>query len=241
MIQSKRGEPVLLCIESSTAICSVSLAVNNVEVATVETDSGYNHASVLALFVEKVLRDAGLSADDIDAVAVSGGPGSYTGLRIGISTAKGICYALEKPLIALSALESMAMELARTYVSKSKEQVILIPMIDARRMEVYCGVWDNRLEQMQPVEARIINEHFLDSYKDAERIVLCGDGAKKCFPLFKGDDRVVLDSCVFPSAKFMIPLAIKKFIIKDFESVAYYVPLYLKDFIAAKPVVKGLF
>ncbi len=241
MIQNRRKETVLLCIESSTSICSVSVAVNNVEAATVESDSGYNHASVLALFVENVLRDANLTVHDIDAVAVSGGPGSYTGLRIGVSTAKGICYALGKPLIAVSALEAMAVELASIYVPEHDKQVLLIPMIDARRMEVYCGVWDNSLKQLQCVDARVVDRHFLDSYKDASRIVLCGDGAEKCFPLFKGDSRVVLNSRVLPSAKHMITLASRKFINNEFERVAYYVPLYLKDFIAAKPVVKGLF
>ena len=200
-----------------------------------ENHEGLSHATLTAVFVEEVMKEAGVKLEDLGTVAVSKGPGSYTGLRIGVSIAKGLCYALNKPLIVVSSLQALAQIAAKHY----DENHLFIPMIDARRMEVYSAVYNAKGECLRDVQADIIDEN---SYVDFAKqpIVLLGDGAKKCEEIFKNNPQIRLDETLKFSAKNMIFLAQTAFENKDFVDVAYFEPFYLKDFIAGKPSVKGL-
>jgi len=226
---------MILLIETSTLICSVALAKGTEVLAIRENFEGLSHAALTAVFIDEVMKEANVKFSDLDAIAVSKGPGSYTGLRIGVSTAKGLCYALNKPLIAVSSLQA----LAQTAVKHYDEKHLFIPMIDARRMEVYAAVYNAKNECLRDVQADIIDEN---SYADFSKqpLVLLGDGAKKCEDVFKNNPHIRIDETLKFSAKNMAALAQKAFENGIFEDVAYFEPFYLKDFIAGKPNVKGL-
>ncbi|MCL2416959.1 MAG: tRNA (adenosine(37)-N6)-threonylcarbamoyltransferase complex dimerization subunit type 1 TsaB [Bacteroidales bacterium] len=226
---------MILSIETSTPICSVAIAKGGEVLAIRENHEGLSHATLTAVFVEEVMKEVNLKLEDLDAVAISKGPGSYTGLRIGVSIAKGLCYALNKPLIAVSSIQALAQTATRYY----DENHFYIPMIDARRMEVYSAVYDAKGDCLRDVQADIIDEN---SYSDFTKqpIVLLGDGAKKCEEIFKNCPQISIDETLKFSAKNMISLAQTAFENKDFVDVAYFEPFYLKDFIAGKPSVKGL-
>jgi len=229
---------MILCLETATPSCSVAL-IHNGEVLACEEDSkGQNHSEKITLFIDSVMKKVNISYRDLDAVAVSMGPGSYTGLRIGVSTAKGLCYAASKPLIAVSTLEAMAYG-GRIFL-QSLRSVALIPMIDARRMEVYAAVFDEDINKIKETEAVIVDgDSFADLKKD-RHLYLFGDGADKCAGLFADDDRITVIKDFHCSARYMNVVAQRKLEAKDFVDVAYFEPFYLKDFVPGTPTVKGL-
>jgi len=223
---------LILQLETSTTSCSVALSLDGKTLAIKEQEERNIHAGYLTLFIQEVLRACGKQMQDLDAVAVSMGPGSYTGLRIGVSTAKGLCYALDIPLIAISTLEAM------TYGFKASfkdESFLYCPMIDARRMEVYAAVYNAQAEQVLPVEARIIDENSFSDLLQNQKIVFFGDGAMKCKETLDKNPNVLFIPDFLNSAKDLSLLAFDKFSIKQFEDVAYFEPFYLKDFLATQP------
>lgn len=215
----------ILHIETATKVCSVSLSLDGELVQIREfKDEGYSHGEQLTILIQQVLELQGIAAENLSAVSVSSGPGSYTGLRIGVSTAKGLCYALNIPLIAIDTLESMA-EVARVVYPDT----ILCPMIDARRMEVFSLITNFEGDILKPVSADILDEH---SYADFEPFVCFGDGAKKMEELW-GERDILFDLELEPSAKGQIHEAYQKFLKQQFEDVAYFEPAYLKEFYQA--------
>ena len=223
---------MILCLETATPSCSVALVHNSEILACEEDPKGQNHSEKITLFIDSVMKKAGISYDQLDAVAVSMGPGSYTGLRIGVSTAKGICYAVSKPLIAVETLEAMAYG--------CKNNGILIPMIDARRMEVYAAIFDENVNKIKDTEAVIIDENSFSDLKKDHHLYLFGDGADKCAELFASDDKITVIKDFYCSATYMNTIAQQKFNNKEFVDVAYFEPFYLKDFVPGTPTVKGL-
>ncbi|MBC7913795.1 MAG: tRNA (adenosine(37)-N6)-threonylcarbamoyltransferase complex dimerization subunit type 1 TsaB [Pyrinomonadaceae bacterium] len=222
---------LILQLETSTISCSVTLALNGQTIAIKEVEERNAHASNLTLFIKDVMAEGRKEFSDLDAVAVSMGPGSYTGLRIGVSTAKGLCYALDIPLIAINTLKAMA----NGYKRLQKDSALLYsPMIDARRMEVYTALYTHELKEIAPVEAKIIEaQSFEDVLKD-HRIVFFGDGAMKCVELLKHSNASFYTR-FSNSAKDFSELALEKFVKKEFEDVAYFEPYYLKDFLITAP------
>ena len=220
---------IILNIETATKNCSVSLGENGKLLFVKELNEGkFSHAEKLHSFILDVVKETGLEMKDLDAIAISKGPGSYTGLRIGVSAAKGLCYALEKPLISIPTLDSMARQ-----VSLKKGDVV-VPMLDARRMEVYSAVFDHQYQQIRETKAEILEA---DSYTEAlaaGEVYFVGDGAEKFKELVKHDNAKFLDD-IYPSAKEMSVMSEKKFKASDFEDLAYFEPFYLKDFVAGKP------
>ena len=226
---------MILCLETATPSCSVALVHNGEVLACEEDPKGQNHSEKITLFIDKVMKKAGISYDQLDAVAVSMGPGSYTGLRIGVSTAKGICYAVSKPLIAIETLEAMAYG-GKTIVKNG----LLIPAIDARRMEVYAAIFDENVNKIKDTEAVIIDEDSFSDLKKDHHLYLFGDGADKCAELFENDDKITVIKEFYCSARYMNVIAQRKLDAKDFVDVAYFEPFYLKDFVPGTPTVKGL-
>jgi tRNA threonylcarbamoyladenosine biosynthesis protein TsaB len=224
----------ILCIETSTKACSVALARNGELLALKESvDQDYSHAEQLNLFIEEVMKQGKIEFSNLDAISVSKGPGSFTGLRIGVSTAKGIAYALNIPLISVETLESMAVGFLQSFVEDSDG--LLVPMIDARRKEVYLRIYDSELNPKTETGAEVINEDSFNKWKDYKKIHLFGDGADKFDEDFKGNNQVLVHRDFYPSAKFMTGISNQKFKNKKFEDVAYFEPFYLKEFIAIKP------
>jgi tRNA threonylcarbamoyladenosine biosynthesis protein TsaB len=231
---------LILNIETATAVCSVALAKDGQLLGLKESNTRNNHSSALPLFIDEVIKRTNVSLTDIDAIAVSEGPGSYTGLRIGVAAAKGLCYALEKPLIGVSTLRAMAYGMAHRDSAITTAYILFCPMIDARRMEVYCAIFDEKGNEIREVRAEIINETSFMKFLEKNKIVFAGDGALKCRSLFEKHPIAVFAEDFQTSAKFMIPLSEEKSLQKKFEDLAYFEPYYLKDFIAGKPRVKGL-
>lgn len=233
----------LLHLETSTKVCSVALSKNNNVISIMEENSpDFSHSSQLTVFIQKVMDKAGISFQDLSGVSVSSGPGSYTGLRIGTSAAKGLCYALDIPLISVSTLKSMAFIMMQSeyYSVKKIRNVLLCPMIDARRMEVYNAIFDNKLRQLKPVSADVIDKDSFAEFMHDKPVWFFGDGASKCKSVISGCNAIFFDD-VFPSASGMASLAYDMFINQQFEDTAYFEPFYLKDFVAGKPKVKGLY
>ncbi|MBP6556856.1 MAG: tRNA (adenosine(37)-N6)-threonylcarbamoyltransferase complex dimerization subunit type 1 TsaB [Flavobacterium sp.] len=216
----------ILNIETATKNCSVSLALNGETVLCKEiAEQGYSHAEKLHVFIEEILKESGINLRELKAVAVSKGPGSYTGLRIGVSTAKGLCYALGIPLIAVDTLQVLAQKVA-------VEKGVIVPMIDARRMEVYSAVFDNNHQRIMEVQAEVLTEN---SYADIiETVYFVGDCQEKCQSVLTKSNFVFLTEIVFPSANEMSSISFEKFTKNDFEDVAYFEPFYLKDFMLTK-------
>jgi tRNA threonylcarbamoyladenosine biosynthesis protein TsaB len=226
----------ILHIESATKMCSVAISENNKIIAIREQGGKYAHAELLTVFIDEVLKESKLNASDLDAVAVSKGPGSYTGLRIGVSAAKGLCYAIEKPLISISTLKSLAYGVAKEI---QDAKALYCPMLDARRMEVYCSLLDQDNNEIQETKALIIDQDSFSNLLEERVIYFFGDGADKCKDVIQHKNARFL-SGKDPSSKFMVELAKKKYSNGEFEDVAYFEPYYLKDFVAGKPKVKGL-
>ena len=183
---------------------------------------------------------ANIGYSQLDAVAVSKGPGSYTGLRIGVSTAKGICYAADLPLMAIDTLEAMAYGMKVKLGSQISNNDLLIPMIDARRMEVYAAVFDANLHKINDTAALVIDENSFEDLQKEHRLWLFGDGAPKLKKVFENQPNISIIDGFKPSAAYMLPLVDKALKEKDFVDVAYFEPFYLKDFVAGKPHVRGL-
>ena len=220
---------IILNIETATKNCSVSLSENENILALAELNEGqFSHAEKLHTFILNVLVGAKKSMQDIDAVAVSKGPGSYTGLRIGVSAAKGLCFSLEIPLISIATLSSLS-----NTISVNKNEVI-IPLLDARRMEVYAAVYNHDHQEIRKTKAEIIDENSFLEFLEKGKVYFLGDGAEKCKEIITHKNAIFLDDN-FPSAKEMVKLSSQKYKNKDFEDVAYFEPYYLKDFIAGKP------
>ena len=217
--------PLILNIETGSEVCSVALAKGKQLLALAESDKGMEHGRLLSPFIEKVLNEQKITPNELDAVAVSEGPGSYTGLRIGVATAKGICYGTNKPLIAINSLQSLAM----IAIEQNQSVDLLCPMIDARRMEVYTALFDLGGKFASEVSAQIIDEHSYADLLKEKRIAFFGNGAEKCKPLIQSPNAVFLD--IKHSAKGMIALAVEKLAKKDFVDTAYFEPFYLKDFV----------
>ncbi len=219
--------PLLLSIETSTKVCSVALHRDTTLLASSEILIERSHSKFITILIENLFLHSGEKMEELDAVAVSKGPGSYTGLRIGVSTAKGLCYALEKPLIAISTLESMAYEVNRF----NKTEALLCPMIDARRMEVYCAFFDNKLNCLEEVSAKIIEENSFKAMLDQKAVLFFGDGSQKCIKIIGDHKNAFFIDDLFPSAINIGALALKAFEAKKFEDLAYFEPFYLKDFV----------
>ena len=223
---------LILCIETGTDICSVGLARDGEIVSLRESDEGRDHASKVGVFVDELFRQTGITPDEIDAVAVGKGPGSYTGLRIGVSFAKGLCYGTGKPLIAVGSLDAL-MEVAREDYEAGIIDVPdwgtakLCPMVDARRMEVYAQIFDTEGNPLTEVAAEVVGDHSFAVWRKEGRLVIFGNGAVKCAEVLP--DVTFVD--VVPSVRGMAPLAQKAFDRGEFADVAYFEPFYLKDFV----------
>lgn len=219
--------PYILNIETATKNCSVALAKEGKTILCKEiAEEGYSHAERLHVFIEEIIKEAGISLKDLSAIAVSQGPGSYTGLRIGVSAAKGLCFALDIPLIAVDTLQALA---AQVTVSSG----LIIPMIDARRMEVYSAIFAPDFERKREVLAEIITEN---SFEDLEEtLYFVGDCAEKCKAILTAKNHVFLENIKYPSAKEMSALSYEKYKINDIVDVAYFEPFYLKDFLITAP------
>jgi tRNA threonylcarbamoyladenosine biosynthesis protein TsaB len=228
---------LILNIETATPVLSLALAKDGKVLESRMNDTQNSHAENITVFIEEMMKAAGKSFDDLDAVAVSKGPGSYTGLRIGVSTAKGICYAKEIPLIAISTLQSMAYGLAKEDVGA---EALFCPMIDARRMEVYDAVYDKDNKMLRDVEATIVDEKTYQALLEKKKVVFGGNGAGKCKEVITSENAIFVDG-FHPSAGDMAPLSEQAFQEEKFEDVAYFEPFYLKAYVAGKPKVKGLY
>ncbi len=229
--------PNILLIETATKVCSAGIARDKVMLSMREDHSmQYSHSSQLTSFIDDVVKEAGLTFKDLDAVAVSKGPGSYTGLRIGVSVAKGFCYGLDIPLVSINTLYALAC-VARETLPQQPD--FFVPMIDARRMEVYNAVFDTNLNPIRETMAEIIEFDALKEFLQHGKVALFGDGADKCRETLNHPNAVFADNIV-PSVTGMVDAAFEKFSLSQFEDVAYFEPFYLKDFVAGKPRVKGL-
>lgn len=233
---------LILGIETATSICSVALVKDGKLLAIRESEGSKEHSAALTGYYADILTEAGLTYQQLDAIAVSMGPGSYTGLRIGVSSAKGLCYALDKPFIAIDTLKSLAW-LALKECKQQKmemENMLLCPMLDARRMEVYTAMFDEKLKLIEPVSACVVNEDYFAAHTD-KTIVYFGDGASKFISLFEGKNNIKYLDTIKLSAVSVCMLAESDFEDKKFADVAYCEPFYFKEFIAGKPRVKGLY
>lgn len=220
----------ILNIETSTEICSVTISENGELLYKKETSEGLSHSKLLTVFIEEILAENNFKLNQLDAVAVSKGPGSYTGLRIGVSVAKGLCYGLGIPLIAVNSLEIMA-----TFAAlKSTENMLFCPMIDARRMEVYTALYNSKGEEIKPVSAEIIEGNFLAEYLEDSKILFFANGAEKCKALITHPN-AIFNGPNKTSAQFMQKLTAEKYNNKEFEDLAYFEPFYLKNFVATIP------
>ena len=222
----------ILHIETSTNVCSVAVSEDGQCIFSKEDFNGPNHAVVLGSFVDEALSFADSHAIPVDAVAVSSGPGSYTGLRIGVSMAKGICYGHGIKLLSVPTLKLMCVPiLLREMI---EDAALLCPMLDARRMEVYAAIFDRSLREIRPTQADIVDENTYKVLLDRQPIYFFGNGAEKCKEVIRHPNARFLAD-IHPLAKWMMPLAEKKMMNGEYEDVAYFVPYYLKDFVAKMP------
>lgn len=212
----------ILCLETASTNCSVALSVDG-SVAAFKEDNGrnYSHSESLHVFIEEMLADAGVSLNDLDAVAVSKGPGSYTGLRIGVSAAKGLCFSLDIPLISVPTLDNLAMQVTT--------EGLIVPMLDARRMEVYTAVYDQDHKVLEPTRAQVLDEGSFSDQLSHSTVSFVGGGAAK-FQAICQDEKAVFLTEIQPSARVMAATAQRQFDAGQFEDVAYFEPYYLKDF-----------
>jgi len=218
----------ILCIETSTTNCSVSLSKKGETLVLKEDyNNNYSHAERLHLFIEEVINEANISKKELSAVAISKGPGSYTGLRIGVSTAKGLCFALDIPLISVSTLEALADQV------KVNDGVV-IPMLDARRMEVYSAVFDKYNNQIRETKAQVLDENSFKSYLNEGKVYFIGYGVQKSKEVIIHQNAFFIENKL-PSSENISKIAYEKYKKSDIEDVAYFEPFYLKDFIALKP------
>ena len=222
----------ILHIETSTDVCSVAVSEDGQVIFQQDDHSGRNHAEQLGSMVDEALSFTDSHAIPFDAVAVSCGPGSYTGLRIGVSMAKGICYGRNLKLIAVPTLELLCVPVLLREIPE--EDALLCPMIDARRMEVYAGVYTRGLKPVREIRADVVDAETYKEFLDQHPVYFYGNGAKKCMEAINHPNAHLLEG-IEPLAKWMQPLAEKRFLNDQFEDVAYFVPFYLKDFVAKMP------
>ncbi|CAH0994456.1 tRNA threonylcarbamoyladenosine biosynthesis protein TsaB [Emticicia aquatica] len=227
--------PIILSIETSTKGCSAAIHQDGKLLSISELSHEKSSSGMLTTLINHVVKVASLTFQNLDAIAVAKGPGSYTGLRIGVSTAKGLCFTLEKPLIAVNTLESMALGL-----SHFDSSYLLCPMLDARRMEVYCAVYQSvTLNEVEPTQAKIIDETSFSDLLQNNKIIFFGDGAEKCKATLGVNPNVIfLNGNQYPSAKYVGILATKAFGMNQFENVADFEPYYLKEFMTTTPKKK---
>lgn len=216
----------ILNLETSTKNCSVSLAKNGTTVLCKEiAEQGYSHAEKLHVFIEEILNESNVTFGDLNAIAVSKGPGSYTGLRIGVSAAKGLCYALQIPLISIDTLTVLAHQI-------SIENGQIVPMIDARRMEVYSAIFDSNYKKVREVEAEILTSDSFSNFEGTLHFI--GDSTEKAKTVLTDSRFVFHEKTIYPSSNEMSVLSFEKYQKNDFEDVAYFEPYYLKDFLLTK-------
>lgn len=220
--------PKILSIETGTAVCSVALSQDERLVALRESGGEIAHSAKLSVFINELLEQENLRIADLDAIAVSEGPGSYTGIRIGVSTAKGLCFGADKPLIAVGSLLSLT-KLAIEKMQPTAE-TLLCPMIDARRMEVYTALFSSNGKMLNSVSAQIVDENTYSDVLKTNKIIFFGDGAEKCKLIINSPNAIFAD--IQASARGMIAVAAEKFKISDFVDIAYFEPFYLKNFVA---------
>ncbi len=226
---------LILCIETSTNICSVALVRNGEVLSSLEEHQVNSHATLLTVLIEKIMKDKRIEMNELDAVAVSSGPGSYTGLRIGVSVAKGICFAIKKPLIALTSLQILATRIIIAAKDVCSEPGTLIcPMIDARRMEVYSALFDSEMNCIGEIKAEIIDSDSYASILGESKIIFAGNGSDKCRSIITHSNAVFVTD-IYPLASAMAFTANEAYVSQRFEDVAYFEPFYLKDFIATIP------
>jgi tRNA threonylcarbamoyladenosine biosynthesis protein TsaB len=221
---------LILCIETATTVCSVSVGLDGRLLALKELNEPKVHASAITLFVEECMKTSGYGFKELHAVAVSKGPGSYTGLRIGVSAAKGFCYALGIPLIGISTLQAMAYGAAKQYQTAPED--LLCPMIDARRMEVYSAFYRQDNTILRDVQADILNETSYGDLLERQVVHFFGDGMPKSRPLLERFPNARFIEECYPSSEHLVPLAEEAYRNKSFEDTAYFEPFYLKDFVA---------
>jgi tRNA threonylcarbamoyladenosine biosynthesis protein TsaB len=231
---------LILNIDTSTAVCSVALAEGGELKGHLEIFENFSHATNLTVLIEKLMAQCQLNFNQLSAIAVSCGPGSYTGLRIGVSTAKGLCYALGIPLIAINSLKILCAGAQQHLAlhNQSGINVLFCPMIDARRMEVYTSVFDAQMKELEEVSAKIITESSFGTWLNQSTVYFFGDGAAKCQQTICHPNALFLTD-IFPLAKNMCLLSQSAFGAKQFEDVAYFEPFYLKDFVATAPKNKA--
>ncbi len=216
--------PLILNIETSTQICSITLSKGNQVLSCIESFENNSHASNISIFIEKVFLESSYQLTDLDAVAVSTGPGSYTGLRIGYSTAKGICYSLNIPLIEVDTLASIA----RAAIKLKSIDALYCPMIDARRMEVYTAIYDIDVKEILQKQAYILQQDSFGKFFDTHNIVFCGNGSSKVPQMIDHPKAIICDD-ILCSSKHLVPLAIKAYEEQNFSDIAYSTPFYLKS------------
>ncbi len=220
----------ILNIETSTTNCSVSLSKDG-ETFVLKEDynNSYSHSERLHVYIDAVLKEGKINSKSLDAIAVSKGPGSYTGLRIGVSAAKGLCYALDKPLISTSTLKALAHQI-------NIEDGVIVPMLDAKRMEVYSAIFNSNYHQIRETEAQVLDTASFNEYLENGKVYFIGNGVEKTKALITHPNAVFVENKL-PSAKEMSKLAYDKYKKNDIENIAYFEPYYLKDFIALKPKI----
>ncbi len=227
---------IIISIETSTPISSIAIHDSGIMVSNQSLHRNKSHSEYLVPSIKNLCEMSGINQKDIDAVAISKGPGSYTGLRIGTSSAKGLCYGLDIPLISVNTLSAMAYGIKKYY----DENVLFCPMIDARRMEVYCKVMNNKGVTIESTNAKVIDENSFRDLMKSNKMIFFGSGALKCKPILEHNQNANFIADVYPSAMNIGILAWEKYQKKEFEDLAYFEPFYLKDFIAKKPSAKKL-
>jgi len=222
----------ILNIETATTNCSVSLSSEGGTLVLKEDyNNNYSHAERLHVYIDEVLKEAKVELKDLEAISVSKGPGSYTGLRIGVSAAKGLCFALNKPLISIATLESLAHQV-------NIDQGIIVAMLDARRLEVYSAIFNSNYNQVRETQAQVLDAQSFKSYLEQGKVYFIGNGVAKTKELISHPNAVFIEDKL-PSANEMSSMAFQKYKLNDTEDVAYFEPYYLKDFIALKPKAKS--
>ncbi|MCQ2959132.1 MAG: tRNA (adenosine(37)-N6)-threonylcarbamoyltransferase complex dimerization subunit type 1 TsaB [Bacteroidales bacterium] len=223
----------ILSIETATTVCSVAIHADGTCIAVKEIQEQNAHSEKLTVLIEEILQEQKLQVSDLSAIAISKGPGSYTGLRIGASVAKGLCYACSLPLITVDTLQAIALECKNKINIDSPENVYM-PMIDARRMEVYTSQWDSNMNTLQETNALIVTEETNNIFDSTKHYFLCGDGSKKCQETLKGKNISFINN-IKATAKTIGDIASTMYDNKDFADIAYFEPFYLKEFQATTP------
>lgn len=230
--------PVLLSLETSTSVCSAALHEDGKLLASLESHIPQSASSKLAVMIDQLFKTTQISPDSVKGVVVSSGPGSYTGLRIGVATAKGFCFALNVPLLSINTLELMTYQVISSFPEQELigelDKALFCPMLDARRMEVYCLIADQKLNVLEQTNAKVIDELSFDIWLKKNVIYFFGNGAIKCKSLITHTNSRFIDD-VIPLASMLGELGYNKFLLNQFENVSSFEPLYLKDFVAKKP------